>query len=724
MLGWMAASDTELFGREAEVKAGLALLRGGARVLTITGPAGFGKSALARELSRRATLGDAQPARHVSLDGAKDRAGVLRRLSRALGKNRETRADAIMGQLAKSGVTLVVLDDVDPVIAHVASLLSRAPGGDPEARSDLGDVAFLVTSREPLGIKGEELLPVGPLSVAASVELFRARADAAVTDDDARAVAELLEGIPLAIEMAAFRAQLLSPKELLARKSELLRVLRTERRDVPERHATLRAALGWSLERSTDDERHALVCIGAFDGPCTLEAIEAVCGTFPCSGKDPDTDALDVVQSLLRRSWLTLDRRGDVAHVSMYETVRAYARDIADAKELAAAMERHAQHYLELAERAALHTYGAGAEAALSELEEALPNLLAAFERSRVSAPERAARIAVALADVILFRDACDLRTPFFTEAIAAADACGEPNLRARTRLLAARVALELASPADAHAALADEIPGISEETRVELLRTRGWTALARGDAAAATTALSEAREHYERSREPRGTADALAALGVLSLASGDLESGQRALAAAYALHVDAKDVIRRGKVSSMASLFGLSLDGARVDKASKREELLASLERRKAQGRSMGEAIDRIHLAALSREDGPAPDDAKASTRYFWAKEARFLTPEGGTRIDLTRHGSLRRVLLALLLAHEEHADRALTADELLTAGWPEEKVLYDAGMLRVYTAVKRLRRLGLTDVLLRRDDGYLLDPGVRFDRDDHSSQ
>ncbi len=719
MLGWMAA-HTELFGREAEVKAGLSLLRGGARVVTVTGPAGFGKSALARELARRATEGDAQPARHVSLDGAKDRAGVLRRLSRAIGNNRETRAEAVMGQVAKSGAKLVVLDDVDPVIAHVASLLSRSPGGDHEARSDLGDVAFVVTSREPLGIKGEEILPVGPLSVAASVELFRACADAAVSDEDARAVAELLEGIPLAIEMAAFRAQLLSPKELLARKSELLRVLRTERRDVPERHATLRAALGWSLERSTDDERHALACMGAFDGPCTLEAIEAVCGPFPSA----DTDALDVVQSLLRRSWLTLDRRGDVAHVSMYETVRAYARDIADAKELEAAMERHAQHYLELAERAALHTYGASAEAALTELEEALPNLLAAFERSRVSAPERAARIAVALSDVILFRDACDLRTPFFTQAIAAADASGEPNLRARTRLLAARVALELASPTDAHAALADEIPGISEETRVELLRTRGWTALARGDAAAATTALSEAREHYERSREPRGTADALAALGVLSLASGDLEAGRRALTAAYALHVDAKDVIRKGKVTSIAALFGLSLESARVDKARQREELLASLARRKTQGHSMGEAIDRIHLAALSQENGPTPGEAKASTRFFWAKEARFLTPEGGPRIDLTRHGSLRRVLLALLLAHEEHKDRALTADELLTAGWPDEKVLYDAGMLRVYTAVRRLRKLGLTDVLLRRDDGYLLDPEARFDRDDHSSQ
>lgn len=687
MLGGMAASHTELLGRETELTAGLARLRAGARILTITGPAGFGKSAFARELARQARDPKAEPARVISLDGAKDRASVLRRLSRAAGSE------------------LAVLDDVDPVIAHVASVLAKG-----------GDTAFIVTSREPLGIQGEELLPLGPLGIDAAAELFRLRADAAVTPEDARAVAELLEGIPLAIEMAAFRAQLLSPKELLARKSELLRVLRTERRDVPERHATLRAALGWSLSRSTEDERRTLACMGAFDGPCTLEAIEAVAGAV----LSPDTDALDVVQSLLRRSWLTLERRADVAHVSMYETVRAYARDIADAGELAAARDRHAVHYLELCERAALGTYGPTAEAALTELEDALPNLLAAFEHSRADQPKRAARIAVALSDVILFRDACDLRTPFFANAVAAADASGDPDLRARTRLLSARVALELASPADASAALAEEIPGISDETRVELLRTRGWTALARGDAAVATAALEEARAHYERAREPRGTADALAALGILSLASGDLPAGQRALAAAYALHVDAKDSIRKAKVVSMAALFGLPMETAPADKEQRRQELESSLARRQAQGRSLGEAIDRIHLAALSREEPAKP---AATARFTWAKDARLLTPEGGAPIDLARHGSLRRVLLALLLAHEEHADRALTADDLLVAGWPDEKVLYDAGMLRVYTAVRRLRKLGLEGVLLRRDDGYVLDPKVRFERD-HKSQ
>jgi predicted ATPase len=692
--GGMAAARITLFGREAELASGLLHLKSGVRVLTVTGPAGFGKSAFARELAARASEGHATPARVISLDGAKDRASALRRLARA------------------NNATLVVLDDVDPVIAHVASVL---------AKDVSTGISFVVTSREPLGIQGEELLPLGPLSVEASTALFRAHAEAPVSDADARALAELLEGIPLAIEMAAFRSQLLSPKELLAKKSELLRVLRTERRDAPERHATLRTALGWSLDRSTEDEKRALACMGAFDGPCTLEAIEAVAGPLLSA----DSDALDVVQSLLRRSWLTLSRQRtagrDVALVSMYEAVRAYARDIADKGELTAARERHAQHYLELGERVSATTYGPEAEVTLSELEDALPNMLAAFEHSRVSAPAHAARIAVSLSDVILFRDACDLRTPFFANAVAAADASGEPDLRAQTRLLAARVALELAAPADAYAWLEADIPGVSENVRVDLLRTRGWTALARGDAAQATATLEEARAYYERAREPRGTADALAALGVLSFVSGDLAAGQGALAAAYALHVDAKDAIRRGKVASMASLFGMNLESAppaTMERARRRAELSESLARRQAQGRNMAEAIDRIHLAALS--DEPAARRA-ATTRFSWTKDARLLTmlaPKPGAPIDLTKHGSLRRVLLALLETHAEYKDRALTADQLLSAGWPDEKVLYDAGMLRVYTAVRRLRKLGLENVLIRRDDGYLLDPGVVFER------
>jgi predicted ATPase len=708
-------APSELFGRDDDLARGLLLLGEGARIVTVTGPAGFGKSAFAAVLGRMVKReGDKNPGvLHVSLDGVKDRPGILRRMSRALGLLAQTRADAVLSEVTKAGVTLVILDDADPVIAQVAALISR---------DDTATTSWLVTSREPLGIKGEQLLALGPLDVQASAKLFIARADASVSLEDARAVAELLEGIPLAIEMAAFRAQLLRPKELLARKSELLRMLRTERRDVPERHATLRAALGWSLERSTDDERRALCAMGAFSGPCTLEAIEAVAGAV----LGAEADVVDVVQALLRRSWLTLDQRGDVVHVSMYETVRAFAREIAPEAELSAAIERHAAHYVDLAERAAAHTYGADAEAALNQLEDALPELLVAFERSRERSPGRAARIAVALSDLLLFRDAGDLRTPFFASAVAAADAANDPDLRARTRLLQARVALELGTPEVAHAALTSDIAGISEETRVELLRTRGWTALARGDAPSATAALEEARAHYERAREPRGTADALAALGVLSFASGNVEQGTQALQAAYAIHAEAGDTIRRAKVSGMAALFGLSLDEVPTDRDRRRDELQASLARRKAQGRSLGEAIDRIHLAALSAEP-PKPEPRKEA-RFVWGDDARFVQPEGGARMDLTRHGSLRKVLKALLTAHADSRQagtpRALSADDLLAAGWPDEKVRYDAGMLRVYTAVRRLRKLGLSDVLIRRDDGYLLSPDAQFVEDRHSSQ
>ncbi len=751
-----------LFGRDGPCAAVESLLRDGSRVVTLTGAGGIGKSRVAREVGRR--LADRGTADVVlcELGDARGEAMLVKTVARAAGLAAPTSrgraaVETLARRLAASIVTspggpplLVVLDDADGVVAAAATLI-------PVCLEASAALRFLVTSREALGIAGEHREELGPLDATSARALFEQSAEGGSwSQDELAALVEQLDGLPLAIELAARRSKLVPPGDLLARIEERFRLLKTDRRDVAARHATLSATIAWSVARLDADESRAFAASGAFEGAFTVEAFEAVIAPLLAG------DAVDVVEALLRKSLLASVESDGAVRLTMLRSVRAFARQqlaALDARERDAVELRHAQHYVRRAENAGASLYGPTAHAALDAIEGNLPELLRAFEREKVANAALAARAVIALGDVVLLRNALDLRSGIFREACLAADAGSDDQLRVRMRIVEAKVILEVGAAVAAEAllveALAIATAACLDET-ADVQRSLGWARIALGDAGAALGPIESALAFHRQQNDVRGEADALVARGLLRCLAGARPEGESDLENAYALHVMAGDALRREKVREVATVVGLELPsevdgdgdgdgdgpGAAGSRAERIARLKATADAHHASGRLWRELVARFQLAALEAADAPptapgdakrdaegdapgdAPGDAKrdarTSTSAAWivGADARSLRPPDGEAIDLARHGALRQVLDALVTRRLAEPGVALSASALLAAGWPGERVRHESGMLRVYSIIRRIRALGLAEALVTRDDGYLLDPQVRFER------
>lgn len=366
---------TRFVGREpllAELAGQLAAVR----LLTVTGPGGIGKTRLALEVARQ--LAARRPVWFVPLAAVTDPARIGEALAEALGLPRPAGLDEVARALASSSPAeagaLLVLDNLeqlgDGAAPVVRELLERAPG-----------CALLVTSRRRLGLAGEREQPLGPLPVEAGVELFvdRARAvrpDFQRTDENAAAIAELvarLDGVPLALTLAAGRAQVLSPAQLLERLGERFALLVSRAPDVPERHRTLAAALAWSTDLLAEDRRALFARLTVFRGPFRLEAAEAVT-------RDPLV--LDALSELRECSLLLAegDARGGVLF-RLLDTIRELAAPGLAPDELAELERRHAEHYRALVDEAEPRLHGPGGRDWFRRLADEYPNLRAALER-------------------------------------------------------------------------------------------------------------------------------------------------------------------------------------------------------------------------------------------------------------------------------------------------------------------------------------------------------
>ena len=345
--GNLPAALTELIGREDAVTELRALLAD-ARLVTLTGPGGVGKTRLALE-----TAGGLAAADGVWLVelAALDRGDDLADHIMAVLDIRDTTADRLASALSGRQL-LLVLDNcehlVEPVADLVAALLPAAPG-----------LRVIATSREPLDVGGEVVWEVPPLDVPdpadheverfGAVRLFAARAAASargfVLDDDNRAaVARLcarLDGIPLAIELAATRVRTLGVHGLVDRLDDRFRLL-TGPRGAPARQRTLAAVIDWSWDLLTEPERVVLRRLAVHSGGCTAEAAEAVCGEDP-----------DVLARLVDRSLVVLADDPDGPRYRLLESVAAYGMDrLVEAGEVDEVRARHAAYYTELAVRA------------------------------------------------------------------------------------------------------------------------------------------------------------------------------------------------------------------------------------------------------------------------------------------------------------------------------------------------------------------------------------
>lgn len=383
----LPAPLTPLIGRDAAVAEVRALLSAN-RLVTLSGPGGVGKTRLALEVAAdpgRAFPGGVWLVELAELTSASP-AEVQEAVATVLGLRDDVpapMADRLAAAL-RAGDTLLVLDNCEHVVEEVAALAERLLRAAPGLR-------ILATGREPLRIAGETLWTVPPLGGEAAAELLRARAG--VELDDEEAVAEVcarLDGLPLALELAATRMRALTPRGLADRLDDRFRVLAVGRRGGPARQQTLRAMIDWSWEPLTEEERLVLRRLAVHAGGCTLEAAGAVCA-------QPGLDVLDTLTRLVDRSLVVPTADG---RYRLLESVAAYCVErLAEAGELAELRLRHARHYAGLAERAEPHLRGHGQRHHLALLDAENANVRAAIEHAvRLGAADEAVRLVNAMA--------------------------------------------------------------------------------------------------------------------------------------------------------------------------------------------------------------------------------------------------------------------------------------------------------------------------------------
>ncbi len=388
----LPAQTTLFIGREKEVEAvRQLLLTDSVRLVTLTGPGGTGKTRLGLQVA--ASLRD--EFRHgvclVVLAPVNDPDLVVSEIAATLGvrdSGAEPLLDAVKDFLHERRL-LLFIDNFEQVISAapvVAAMLASCPS-----------IKVLVTSREPLHVSAEQEFFVPPLNLPdikqlpafeslsqyAAVRLFIQRAlavkpDFSITNENAPAVAEIcyrLDGLPLAIELAAARIKLLSPQAMLSRLGSKFEFLQGGLRDKPARHQTLRQAIAWSHDLLSPDERTLFRRLAVFTGGCSLEAVESVC--------NPDNSlaisTLDGIAALVDKSLLRQNQATDSQpHFTMLETIREFALDaLQQSSDYDSTLSAHAHHFVDLAEKAEQRLTGPDQSIWLDMLEQMHDNLRA-----------------------------------------------------------------------------------------------------------------------------------------------------------------------------------------------------------------------------------------------------------------------------------------------------------------------------------------------------------
>ena len=354
-------------GRDREVRDVVALLRDGARLLTLTGPGGSGKTRLAIEAAAELVAAFRNGVFWVPLAPLRDPALVIETVAQTLG------ATVALAEHIADRELLLLVDNLEQVIAAspaLASLVEACP-----------NLRVVSTSRELLRVKGEVEYRVPPLDDPEAVELFCARAGVE-PDETVRELCRALDNLPLALELAAARTSILSPRQIMERLSTRLDLLKGGR-DADPRQATLRATIEWSYELLDSAEQRLFVRLAIFRGGCTIEAAKAIAGAD-----------LDTLQSLVDKSLL---RHIDV-RFRMLETVREYAAERLGASgETIDVRQLHADHFIAFAEEAYSHLK-ADPKVWLDGLEADHDNLRAVLDRLEAAGDtQRALQLAGAL---------------------------------------------------------------------------------------------------------------------------------------------------------------------------------------------------------------------------------------------------------------------------------------------------------------------------------------
>jgi diguanylate cyclase (GGDEF)-like protein len=582
---------TDFVGRETE-QAQVNALLDRSRLVSLVGPGGIGKTRLALQIARSRAADFSDGVRFVALAPTSDPGLVPSAIARALGARQapgRTIRESLLASLRDQEL-LLVLDNFEQVVEAsplVVEILTEAPG-----------VRVLVTSREPLRISGEHVYPVPPLPLPAphailtteealrwpGVALFVLRAQAvrfdfALTAENARDVVDLcarLDGLPLAIEIAAARVDRVQPRAI----AESLASFLGEQgpRDLPLRQRTLHDLIDWSYSMLDRASQRVFARLSVFAGSAGAEAVAAVCDDAELGGELPR-----VLASLTDKSLVVAESHaGEEPRYVMLGTIRSFAaKALAEAGEEARTKDRHADHFAQLAERLQAVLGGPMQRATLEHFEREYPNLRAALAHLAATRADAAAALALALGAFWERRGHWAEGLDWFDE-IARAPALAAA-LRARCLHAAGRMA-RLQNDADAaldRLARAGELASAGDDPHLAavLAFDLGCTQLSlQSDYAAAHAHLTESLTLFRDAGDDAGVADALSKLGLLAYYQADLARAKEACTEALEIAQRRGDPSQTGVVLNVLGLVARAR-GDYDAAASLLEEYMASCE-------------------------------------------------------------------------------------------------------------------------------------------------
>ncbi|WP_217137170.1 AfsR/SARP family transcriptional regulator, partial [Streptomyces sp. AC558_RSS880] len=574
--------------------------------------------------------------------------------------------------------TLLVLDNCEHVVDAAAELtellLRTAPG-----------LRILATGQEPLGLAGEAMFLVEPLEPTDAVRMFMERAAAAAPgfprdpeapdESERRAVADIcrrLDGIPLALELAATRVRALGVKELAERLSDRFRVLTFGQRGAPARQQTLRAVIDWSWELLSAPERIVLRRLAAHSDGCDLAAAEAVC-TGDGVARD---EVLDLVTRLVDRSLVVVVAGPTGPRYRLLESVAAYATErLHEMEDLTAVRDRHLRHYRALAEHAEPQLRGAGQWPWLDRLDAEAGNLRTALDeavrRAGAGEPEEAVRLATALAWWWLLRGRLAEARRSLGAVLAVTDGPPElTSLHAAFALLtgdpgAAAIAVDGHGPAPAFDAVPDPV------RRARALWLCAFGLFSAGDAAGSSELNARALTLFTAAEDRWGTAAALGLRATLALVRGDLTGLGRDGTRSALIFRELGD--RWGELQTVSPLAALAeIKGAYEDAERRQREGLLMARELGLEAEVSARLSGLGRLALLARDWDRARDLHEQARRIAAEQGYKYgeIHSEMGLALGARRSGDLDGAEAHLRHIRDGYADVSSQAgDHLLLA-------------------------------------------------------